>query len=234
MEWTYPSVPPALAWSPLVLIVHGRQGGLIPSELQALASDLAARRGVPVLLQALTAEPPQADGAFWEAARRAEGFTLVPLLLLPGGHVRLDLPQIAAHWRARAVQADAPPPRRLPFLGAWPQWQRHLAAALSPEEGQERVWLHHPLQGPLAQRYLDHLAAVLGCSGLATPYTAPLADLGPRLQGRAALLPLTLAANRLTESLGASLAGSGLSLHPPLLHLPAVREFLFSALEALP
>ena len=59
--------------SPLLLLVHGRQGGLIPNELQELAQELERQRGAPVLLQALTrAETPEPSEAFWNSAQRAE------------------------------------------------------------------------------------------------------------------------------------------------------------------
>ena len=151
--------------SPLVLVVHGRTGGLIPDALQTLAEALQQRRGAPVLLQALTAPEPEVAPAFWLAAREAGGFSLVPLLLLPGGHVRIDVPALAAIWRAaaRAPGAGPIPLRRFPFLGAWPAWQRLLAAELTRRAGGlPWHWLHHPLEGPLARRYLDYLAAVLG------------------------------------------------------------------------
>jgi hypothetical protein len=86
---------------------------------------------------------------------------------------------------------------------------------------------------------------VLGSPGLATPYTAQLADLvlpGDRPDaGAVALLPLTLASNRLTDTLE---AGQRVTLPPgqaraplplpPLLQQPAIRQFLLTALEALP
>lgn len=227
-----------LRLSPLVLVVHGRQGGQIPPELLELAAALEQRRGAPVLLQALTGAPPEADQSLWSAARRAGAFTLVPLLLLPGGHVRTDLPAIAAAWRAQVARTPAVVLRRLPFLGAWPAWQRALAAALAPAPGAR--WLHHPLEGALADRYLRHLAAVLGHPGLATPYSAATADLALPPGVPLRLLPLTLAANRLSESLQGSIASGcpevdpPLTLLPPLLEIPAVRQFLLSALEALP
>ena len=228
-----------LRFSPLVLVVHGRQGGRIPPELQELAGVLERRRGAPVLLQALTGAPPEADQPLWSAARRAGALTLVPLLLLPGGHVRTDVPAIAATWRAQVARQPGVVLRRRPFLGAWPAWQRALAAALAAAPGPAR-WLHHPLEGALAGRYLRHLAAVLGHPGLATPYSAAAVDLvlPPGVPLR--LLPLTLAANRLSESLQGSLASAPpaadppLTLLPPLLEIPAVRQFLLSALEALP
>lgn len=227
--------------TPLVLLVHGRQGGVIPAELQALAAELSQRRGAPVLVQALTAEAPEADASFWAAARRAEGFSLVPLLLLPGGHVRRDLPAIAAAWRRRTRAAGpstaaAVPLRRLPFLGAWPSWQRALAIQLAQaaaEHGAQPLWLHHPLEGTLPQRFLHHLAAVLGAEGLAAPYTAAAAELGLEGRGPLLLLPLTLAANRLSESLTMG-TPPPIRVLPPLLENPALRQALMVALEHLP
>jgi CbiX len=222
--------------TPLVLLVHGRQGGAIPSELQALAVELAERRAAPVLVQALTAEPPAADAAFWAAASRAGGLSLVPLLLFPGSHVRDDLPAIAAAWCARAQQAGDLSLRRLPFLGAWPRWQAALAetlASTAATSGLPPCWLHHPLEGPLAARFLSHLAAVLGCPGEAAPYSADAADLAVCSRGPVLLQPLTLAANRLSESLAMGVQPP-VSVLPPLLEIPALRQVLLTALEDLP
>ena len=220
--------------TPLVLLVHGRQGGVIPAALQTLAAELGQRRGAPVLVQALTADPPTTDAAFWAAARRAEGFSLVPLLLLPGGHVRCDLPAIAAAWSAGAPVGV--PLRRVPFLGAWPAWQQAVAGQLAQAAAQHNaapLWLHHPLEGALPQRFLRHLAGVLGAEGLAAPYTAGAADLGLELRGPVLLLPLTLAANRLSESLTMG-AQPSIRVLPPLLEIPALRQALIAALEQLP
>jgi len=222
--------------TPLVLLVHGRQGGAIPAELQGLAAELADRRGAPVLLQALTTEATQGDGLFWAAARRANGLTLVPLLLLPGGHVRRDLPAIAATWRARGA-ARGVPLRRLPFLGAWPSWQTLLATMLAAEQtvGGQPLWLHHPIEGSLGGRYLDHLSSRLDQPGLATPYSADPASL-PAPGDRCVWQPLTLASNRLTDSLDQWQRHHSplLRLLPPLLQQPPVRQFLIQTLEALP
>ena len=248
--------------SPMVLVVHGRSGGLIPEELKHWALELEQRRGAPVLLQALTSGTPLVSPGFWTGAHRAGAVSLVPLLLLPGGHVRKDLPAIARAWQARLDQGSAPSwapgsapnsalsLRRYPFLGAWPAWQRLLAERLADRQAFGAIrWLHHPLEGPLARRYLAHLEAVLGSPGLATSYTADLADLvvpAQRSDQKAdletvAVLPLTLASNRLTDTLD---AGQRLALDPgqarppqplpPLLQQPAIRQFLLKALEALP
>ena len=200
--------------SPLLLIVHGRAAGVIPGELLALAADLEERRGRPVRIQALTAEAsaPSRDAAW---------LTLVPLFLLPGNHVRVDVPGIADTWRAHG------PVRRLPFLGAWPVWQRALAEELATLAGDTApLLLHHPLADGLGARYLAHLQSVTGARLLPTPYTAAdLREINLAIHPRA--LPLTLAANRLTDSLPAPLG-------VPLLARPRFRELLLRELEALP
>ncbi|MFM7265597.1 MAG: hypothetical protein ACKOZW_08435, partial [Cyanobium sp.] len=216
------ALPPA----PLLLVVHGRSGGLVPAALQELAAELERRRGAPVVLRALTdpapAPPPQGG--------RTLG--VVPLLLLPGGHVRLDLPPLVAALRRHG------PVRRWPFLGAWPCWQEALARevealALEVEAlagvGRPRL-LHHPLEGAQADRYLHHLARRCATSCQATPYSsADPEELALAIHGP--VLPLALAANRLTEALSPLL---GPAAAAPLLERPRLRQALLEALEALP
>ena len=238
----------ALPAAPLLLVVHGRAGGVVPVELQELAVELKQRRRAPVLVQALTGAPPfflEVDGS----ERLTAPLTLVPLMLLPGGHVRHDIPAIAAHWRRQG------PVRRLPFLGAWPCWQRALAAELAElreraalaagvgldfqtpaQSPPQPLLLHHPLEGTLARRFLAHLEACTGARCMPASYSDPngeglLSSLIPApIAGAPApppLLPLALAANRLTDSL-ASLVG------PPLLQRPRFSQLLLAELEALP
>ncbi|MFO0016616.1 MAG: CbiX/SirB N-terminal domain-containing protein [Synechococcaceae cyanobacterium] len=221
--------------APLVLLVHGRQGGEIPSELQALAAELRQRRGGPVLLQSLTGEAaPQPEAAFWPAAERAGGLTLVPLLLLPGGHVRHDLPALAQAWRERARGQGALELWRQPFLGAWPAWQQQLRRQLiALAAGQPLLWLHHPLDGPLGARYLEHLSRLLGHPGQPAPLEAGI----PRpagLREPGLLVPWSLAANRMSEALAASDPLPGQRLLPPLLQIPSLRHTLLELLSALP
>lgn len=205
---------PAMATS-LLLVVHGRSGGVIPPELQSLAAQLAQRRGTPVWFQALTAEPPPTLPA------DERPLTLVPLMLLPGAHVRQDIPAIVRHWGALAGVGRL---CRVPFVGAWPAWQQALAAEVR-DTGAMQL-LHHPLEGPLAPRYLDHLARVTGARLRATPYSADqLAEL--QLSLSAPALPLALAANRLTDQLADRVG-------PPLLQRPRFRQLLLTQLEALP
>ena len=218
---------------PLLLVVHGRAGGQLPAELVALAAELECRRGAPVRLQALSAAAPPAAS---ELLQPGQVLGLVPLLLLPGGHVRHDLPAIVRHWSAFArVQ-------RWPFLGAWPRWQAALArelAGLAMQDYQPAarpLLLHHPLEGPLAARYLTTLERRTGAHCVATPYSADhLAELkltlaAPALAASALAapaLPLALAANRLTDQLVEQVG-------PPLLQRPGLRQLLLAELEALP
>ncbi|MCP9917738.1 CbiX/SirB N-terminal domain-containing protein [Cyanobium sp. ATX 6F1] len=220
----------AAAASPLLLVVHGRSEGVIPPELLELAETLERRRGAPVRFQALTAATAVAAPAGTAMGNRPP-WLLVPLLLLPGGHVRHDVPAIATAWR------QAGPLRRLPFLGAWPAWQRALRAELAERAEQVQVTsvsnglesprlLHHPVEGELGQRYLRHLSKVTGAICVASPYSA--ADLEAlTLAIPTGALPLTLAANRLTDSLGALLG-------PPLLQRPRFRALLLELLGELP
>ena len=203
--------------TPLVLVVHGRASGAVPAALRELAAALQARRQSPVVLQALTAPLLPAPDSLGCGLR-----TLVPLMLLPGSHVRDDVPAIAAYWRSCG------PVRRIPFLGAWPSWHRVLAAELAG--GSDPVLLHHPLQGALAQRYLDFLATKTASRLVPAPYSdAPgtTALTALNLANRGPVVPLALAANRLTDSLG-SLVG------PPLLERKRFAAVLMEHLEALP
>jgi hypothetical protein len=208
--------------APLLLVVHGRAGGLVPAAWQELAAELERRRGAPVALRALTRADPAAP------PRGERPLGVVPLLLLPGSHARHDLPAIVTALRRGG------PVRRWPFLGAWPRWQQALAAeasALAADSGGLRpLLLHHPLEGALAQRYLQHLARLCAAEGRSSPYSS--ADLEEiALPSRGPVLPLALAANRLTEALSPRF---GAAAAAPLLDRPRLRAVLLAELEALP
>ena len=213
---------------PLLVVVHGRSGGLIPPELEALAAELAGRRGAPVQLVALSGGHQEATPALRASVLERGGLGLVPLLLLPGGHVRHDLSPIATRWRQLG------PLHRYPFLGAWSRWQQQLAGLVDDErrQGRSLLWLHHPIEGALPQRYLAHLARHSGAALVATPYTSEhgwsALPVGPGVVWQ----PLVLAANRLTE--GLQHLPTRPPLRPPLLHQAPVRQFLLQLLEALP
>jgi len=219
----------SLPAAPLLLVVHGRSGGLVPQELQELATELERRRGAPVALRALTdpapLPPPQGAGPLG----------VVPLLLLPGGHARQDMPPLVDDLRRHG------PVRRWPFLGAWPCWQTALAqevdslalaAAAAPAgaAAERPLLLHHPLEGALPLRYLRHLERRCAAPCQAAQYSsADPEELALAIRGP--VLPLALAANRLTEALTPRF---GAAAAAPLLARPQVRQALLAALEALP
>ena len=158
------------------------------------------RRGAPVALRALTEPDPPPP-----RAERPLG--LVPLLLLPGGHVRVDVPGIVA-----ALRRDGPV-RRWPFLGAWPGWQRALAEEVAA----------------LAARHLGHLGTRCAADCRAACFDAGL-DGAAGVPAGSPLLPLALAANRLTEALSPRFGAAA----APLLARPRLREALLRELETLP
>jgi sirohydrochlorin ferrochelatase len=210
----------ALPASTLLLLVHGRADGFIAPDFRSLAAELEQRRGAPVRLRALTDPNPLRPEPL------GDPLSLIPLFLLPGGHVRHDVPAIATALRRQG------PVRVLPFLGAWPCWQRALAfevAQGTADRARPRL-LHHPIAGPLAVRYLAHLERVTGATCIQTPegYGDLVALAGNRCGG---LIPLCLGASRLSEGLAPLL---GEAAAAPLLARPALREGLLRALEVLP
>jgi hypothetical protein len=210
----------ALPASTLLLLVHGRADGFIPPDFRSLAAELEQRRGAPVRLQALTDPNPL------PLEPLGDPLSLIPLFLLPGGHVRHDVPAIATALRRQG------PVRVLPFLGAWPCWQRALAfeVAQGTAERARPRWLHHPIAGPLAVRYLAHLERVTGAACIQTPETyGDLVALAGDQRG--GLMPLCLGASRLSESLVPLLGETSAA---PLLARPGLREELLQALEVLP
>lgn len=189
---------------PLLLVVHGQSGGVVPPLVDQWLTPLAERRGAPVWVQALTAEPLPLPPD--------QRLLLVPLLLTPGSHVRHDLPAIRHRLRCaghRVVQ--------LPFLGAWMPWLEHLAALAAAPSCSSL--LHHPLRVGVADRYLAALRQKLG--------VVPVSALGG-VAGQDPL-PLALAPNRMT----AQLQDEGIAA-PALLERPATRDLVFNLLLNLP
>jgi len=212
---------------PLLLVVHGREAGRIPDAIASFADELSALRQAPVSVQALTTPPL----AF---SQRQEALWMVPLLLLPGSHVRSDVPGLA-----RRLRGDGHSLRRLPFLGAWLPLQALLRDLVQKEylQGRQAVLVHHPLRAGLASRHLTtlrrRLAAALVPADHLHHYTPP---------HRSSALPLALAANRMSESLQHRLVCSSANgdsfgfdhVLPPLLEHSRCRANLLQLLTALP
>ena len=223
---SHPFAQPAAIRScgPLLLVVHGRAGGLIPEEIRAFSAALAARRRSPVAIEALTAEcrPPFIEPEL----------TLVPLLLLPGVHVCRDVPAIRQRLRGEGLRV-----RSVPFLGSWRGWLQYLSRWVQSEreKGRSPLLVHHPLSMAAGCRYLSMLEErlclpLLRADGVA-PYCADELSI-------TSLLPLALAPNRMTEALAERFAAEGkgtFRLEAPCLlgHAPT-RSFLLDLLQRLP
>ena len=187
------------------MVVHGHGGGAVPAVLQSLLDELAQARGAAVWVQALTADPIEIPPR--------QKLLLVPLLLTPGSHVRVDVPAIRQRLRGLGHHV-----RTLPFLGAWQPWLQHLRQLGCDAESQ--VVVHHPLRAGIADRYLHVLSQALGL---------PLRSADTCDAELDRVLPLALAPNRMTAHLSAQQEG-GLAL----LEHPATRQFLFELLLDLP
>ena len=193
------------------LVVHGRAGGEVPEALRRLRQSVQARRHAPVELEVLTGTP--------SPGRSDESLWLVPMLLWPGAHARVDVPMI----RSR-LQREGQTVTLLPFLGAWTSWWSLVNQALQLHVSTTGVLIHHPLRPGLADRFLAQLSVRLG---------RPLVsfDQWPEYQQRhpgSQPLTLALAPNRMTESFGD--AGEW----PPLLHHPLISQGLIDLLVSLP
>lgn len=228
------SLPLSGDW--LHLVIHGRGGGEIPDPLKDFAAELAERRGRAVTLEALTAAglpvgagPPTAAIPSPPAGRVV---TLVPLLLLPGRHVRRDVPAIRRSLSQQGVRV-----RSWPFLGAWPAWLHHLQAWVGRlrQAGEAPLLVHHPLEDRLGARYLGMLRGRLEIPLVSAAEAVTTVD---ALSGARTLLPLALAPNRMTAALESRPGGHGAIdprlLCPHLLAHPPSRSLLLEELGRLP
>lgn len=195
----------------LRLVVHGRSGGVVPDCFISLVDEVQTLRGAPVQLEVLTSadQPPRPESSTW----------LIPLLLWPGAHARIDLPAIRHRLQSAGAEVTM-----LPFLGAWPLWWDAVDVVLHRMNVSDAVLVHHPLRSGVADRFLVSLASRLELP--LVPF-----DRWPshrRQHPQATPLPLALAPNRMTDALREA---GGL---PPLLEHPLTYQALIDLLAALP
>ena len=194
------------------LVVHGRSQGVVPPCISQCADRLQERRSAPVQLEVLTSDDcvPSPSEPVW----------LIPLLLMPGSHVRIDLPVIRCRLAVSQPQITL-----LPFLGSWPVWwslvRRDLARVAA---GSDLVLIHHPLRAGVADRFLSTLAQRLGHPLIAFEDWPAYAARVPHAKA----FPLVLAPNRMSAEL------SPPAVAAPLLERPLLRDGLIDVLAALP
>ena len=127
----------------LRLIVHGSKGGKIHPILSYLIKQVQHLRGSSVELEILTKKQLQDSNS--------SSIWLIPLLLLPGKHVRNDVPRILDRLRNQGIKTNF-----LPFLGSWPQWLSILEYLIRLESNIGRpILLHHPLNKEMGSTYLN-------------------------------------------------------------------------------
>ena len=199
----------------LHLIVHGGRGGEVPEYLLKLAEAVRRQRSSTVALESLSQgkSPSGVDGDLW----------VVPLLLLPGSHTRIDVPDIG-----RRLQQSGRSVRLLPFLGAWPIWLDMLEDWIGRQvqlDQSPAALLHHPLRTGIADRYLSMLQRRLRLPLLPFDYWQDK-RCPPRPSGR--LLLLALAPNRMSDAI----QKSGRASAP--LECPQIRRGLTQLLSSLP
>ncbi len=197
----------------LRLVIHGRSGGLVSSCLNQIVVAVSERRSSQVELEVLTADRQQ--------PARCDCQWLVPLLLLPGSHVRIDVPQIRDRLRGEGTNV-----RPLPFLGSWESWWSLVVRWTSDLAHYQPglALVHHPLHPGVSDRFLASIQRRLNLPLVAFDAWAAFARDHPKMVP----LPLSLAPNRMSEVLREA---GGL---PTLLEDPALRQGLINCLAALP
>ena len=197
----------------LRLVIHGRSGGLVPHCLHQISAAVTERRGAPVEFEVLTAELP--------IAAQCDSQWLVPLLLLPGSHVRSDVPQIRDRLRNEGVAVKS-----LPFLGSWECWLMLMSQRIADVALQHPhlALIHHPLRPGVSDRFLKSLQRRLKLPLVPFDDWERFANDHPRTIP----FPLSLAPNRMSEALRQA---GGL---PSLLEDPSLRQGLINCLAALP
>ena len=127
-KWRTRSKPRAIR-----LLVHGSADGQIHKILVDVIKQIRESRNALVEVELLT------SGTFTDSS--ADSLWLVPLFLLPGKHVRHDIPLVRQRLSGQGVTVNL-----LPFLGSWPSWLSILNDFLQKNESNvaRPVLLHHP------------------------------------------------------------------------------------------
>ena len=170
----------------LRLIIHGSSGGVVHPLFNYLVEQVKNFRGSSVELEILTDERVQESNS--------SSIWLIPLLLLPGKHVKDDIPRIYNRLKSKGIEINL-----LPFLGSWPEWLPILKKLIDIESNYGKpILLHHPLTGNNGSIYLNYLNKKLNI---------PIVDWAQWHQHKKELdeifspIPYSLAPNKNTKSL---------------------------------
>ena len=135
----------------LHLLVHGSKGGEIHSSLISTLDQLKRYKNRSVSIEALTQEvPPQVEVG-------KKSMLLVPLFLLPGTHVRSDVPKILKRF-----QDDGKNIKLFPFLGSFRPWLSLIGNWINNHSPFDKpALIHHPVSSDTSSVFLKSLENVL-------------------------------------------------------------------------
>ena len=132
------------------LIIHGSKNGFVHPIIDIIINEVQKRRGKLVELEVLTENSYQASTSnfIW----------LVPLFLLPGTHVRKDVPLIRNRLKNELINT-----KLTPYIGSWNSWINILIEFIKEEKKLVTpVLLHHPLRSKIASDHMQYLGNRLG------------------------------------------------------------------------
>ena len=131
----------------LHLVVHGSRGGEIHSSLSSLVDQLKTYKHRSVSIEALTQNnPPQIE-------INTKSIVLVPLFLLPGTHVCIDIPKIFQRFRDGGNNI-----KLFPFLGSFHPWLSLIADWISNQNSFHKpALIHHPVSSKTSSVFLKSL-----------------------------------------------------------------------------
>tara|TARA_B100000214_G_scaffold271956_1_gene202230 strand:+ start:346 stop:1014 length:669 start_codon:yes stop_codon:yes gene_type:complete len=129
----------------LRLIVHGSKNGYVNTEIIKLLKELRKVRNSNVELEILTNKNSQKTNS--------KSLYLVPLFLLPGKHIRYDIPKIHKRLKKQGVNV-----KLFPYIGSWRSIIEAIQTILNDENnGKSPLILHHPLTDSIGFDYLNNL-----------------------------------------------------------------------------
>ena len=132
------------------LIIHGSKKGFVHPIMDIIINEVQKRRGKTVELEVLTENSYQVS--------KSKFIWLVPLFLLPGTHVRKDVPLIRNRLKNELINT-----KLTPYIGSWNNWINILSEMIKVEKKSViPVLLHHPLRSKIASDHMQYLGNRLG------------------------------------------------------------------------
>jgi len=135
----------------LHLLVHGSRGGEIHPSLLSLVEQLKTCKNRSVSIEALTEDNPV------KIDIGDRPMILVPLFLLPGTHVCIDVPSIFKRFKE-----DGQNIKLFPFLGSFIPWLSLIDDLINSQSPLVKpVLIHHPVSSANARDFLQSVEKLL-------------------------------------------------------------------------